>query len=187
MDFLSLTKTRRSVRSYSSDKVDRSSIEQCIETARLSPSACNSQPWSFVIIDDTEYLQKLAKLTTLPPSNINRFVKTSPAVVALVTERPNISASVGAAVKNKPYWLMDIGIAAEHFCLQAAEIGLGTCMLGWFDEKKVKKLLNIPKGKNLPLLITIGYPTNKQTEAKQPPYKKRKPLQDIVHYNGYTQ
>jgi len=75
--------------------------------------------------------------------------------------------------------LIDIGITAEHICLQAAAEGLGTCMLGWFDESKVKKLLNIPKLKRVPLIITLGYP------AKETREKKRKNLNQIVSYNSY--
>jgi len=84
-------------------------------------------------------------------------------------------------IKKKPYYLMDIGMAAEHFCLQAAEEGLGTCMLGWFNEKAVKEYLSVPKGKSIPLLITLGYP-----EKEIPPQKTRAKLEDIYSFSKYS-
>ena len=81
-------------------------------------------------------------------------------------------------IKDKEYSLLDMGIAVEHFCLQAAELGLGTCIMGWFDEKKVKKLLGI-KNKRVPLLITLGYPAG---ETRR---KIRKSLDDMSSWNKY--
>jgi nitroreductase len=78
--------------------------------------------------------------------------------VAVVVEPTVLIARIGAKVKNKDFPWIDLGIAAEHFCLQAAADGLGTCMLGWFKEDKARNLLNIPCGKRLGLIITLGYP-----------------------------
>ena len=86
---------------------------------------------------------------------------------------------IGLNKVRKHFPLIDIGIAAEHICLQAAAEGLGTCMLGWFDETKVKKLLNIPKSKRVPLIITLGYPASETRE------KRRKNLDNITSYNNY--
>ena len=76
---------------------------------------------------------------------------------------------------------IDIGIAAEHICLQAAEEGLGSCMLGWFDEQAVKNILNIPEKKNIPLLITIGYTPENYKHRK----KIRKSIDKVLRYNSY--
>ena len=75
---------------------------------------------------------------------------------------------------------MDIGIAAEHFCLQAASEGLGTCIMGWFDENEVKRLLGIPKKKRAELIITLGYPAKDVIREK---IRKRK--EEICSYNRY--
>ena len=75
---------------------------------------------------------------------------------------------------------MDIGIAAEHFCLQAADEGLGTCIIGWFNEKKVKKMLSIPMLKRVELVITVGF----SADEKIPP-KKRKTMDEILSCNKY--
>jgi len=177
MNLLELAKSRRSVRKYSSKKVSRDQIDRCLEVARLAPSACNSQPWSFVVIEDKLLKTNVAKQTALPGTNINSFANEPPAIIALIAEKPNISANIGAFLKNRPFYLMDIGIAAEHFCLQAAEEGLGTCMIGWFHERKIKRILKLPFYKRIALLITLGYPADDSTQEKI-----RKPLKSIVKY-----
>ena len=100
---------------------------------------------------------------------------------AIVIEKMRFITQVGAHMKDKEYALFDIGITAEHFCLQAAEEGLGTCMLGWFNEKSIKKLLSIPSNRRLSLLITVGYtPEDYRTREK-----KRKGRDEVVSYNKY--
>ena len=96
-------------------------------------------------------------------------------------EKPKIITELGGRVKKKEWPLIDIGIAAEHFCLQAAEEGLGTCMLGWFDEKSIKELLNIPVRNTIPLLITLGY-TPKDYKLRK---KIRKNFDKVVKWNSY--
>jgi len=105
---------------------------QCIEAARLAPSACNAQPWKFIVVDE-----------------------------------PSLKQQVAAA------------IATDHFCLQATDLGLGTCIIGWFDERKIRKLLNIQKKKRIPLLLTVGYATGELRS------KKRKELEVVYSGNGY--
>ncbi|MBT3272389.1 MAG: NAD(P)H nitroreductase [Spirochaetales bacterium] len=180
MTFGELVNKRRSVRSYSDTPVEREKLQECVEAARLAPSACNSQPWHFVVADEPDLVRKIAPLTTTAGIPINAFVQQAPVIVALITERPNLSSSLGALVKGTPFHLLDVGIAAEHFCLRAAELGLGTCMLGWFNKKALKKLLEIPSKKEVPLLIAIGYPSSEEV-----PQKKRKPLDEIMDFGKY--
>ncbi|MBU4485780.1 MAG: nitroreductase family protein [Candidatus Delongbacteria bacterium] len=180
MNFLDLANKRYSVRNYSDKPVEKKNIYKCIEAARLSPSACNSQPWHFVIIDDIDLKNKIAKETLIPLSDMNKFTLDAPVIVVLVIEKKNISSNIGSFFRNKDFSLIDIGIAAEHFCLQAAEEDLGTCMLGWFNEKIVKKLLKIPDSRHIGLLISLGYP--KEENVKE---KSRKPLDDICSFNEY--
>lgn len=94
-------------------------------------------------------------------------------------EKSTAIAQIGGRIRNKDFYLIDTGIAAEHFCLQAAEEGLGTCMIGWFNEKNIMKLLNIPKNKSIGLLITLGYSGSGIRE------KTRKPINEISKYNSY--
>lgn len=180
MSFLELAQRRQSDRGYLDKLVDRAIIERCLEAARLAPSACNSQPWFFVVVDDPELRKTLAGRLYDIVMPGNRFALTAPVLVAVVAERPNLLPRIGGIVKDKPYYLMDIGMAAENFCLQATEEGLGTCILGWFDEKGVQGLLGIPGSKRVPLVITLGYPESPTVRRKV-----RKGLDEIMAYNGY--
>jgi len=180
MKFLDLVKARQSVRGYLSKEVDREKIERCLEAARLAPSTINSQPWSFIVVDDPKLKGAVAKETFSQLISFNHFSLQAPVLIILISERSGFLNKVAEAIKDKQFSLIDIGIAAEHFCLQATEEGLGTCMLGWFNEKGVKKLLNIPQKIRVELIITIGYPESNQIRPK-----KRKPINQIRSYNSY--
>jgi len=180
MKFLDLLSKRQSVRGYYDRPVEPEKIERCLEAARLAPSACNAQPWRFIVVDDPELKNAVAGETFSRLVSFNRFTLTAPILVAVVGEKPNLSSQIGGLVKNKQFYLIDIGIAVEHICLQAAEEGLGTCILGWFDEKGVKKLLNIPSQKRVELMISIGYPASDEIRPKT-----RKDLTQIVSFNHY--
>lgn len=151
-------------------------VIKCLEAARLAPSACNSQPWKFVVVDEPELLKEMASAAA--GMGMNKFAAQAPVIVAVVLEKMNFTASIGSVIKDKEYSLLDVGIAVEHFCLQATELGLGTCILGWFDEKKVKKLLGIGN-RRVPLLITLGYAAGEHRQ------KSRKSLEEISSWNKY--
>ena len=180
MTFLDLVGRRYSVRRYADGAVPREAIDRCLEAARLAPSACNSQPWRFVVVDDPAKRQALADAALKGPSKFNHFAFEAPVWVCVVSARQKVAAKLAGIVKRKDYSLMDIGIAAEHFCLQATEEGLGTCMLGWFDERKVKKLLEIPKTKRVELIITLGYPVDDTI-----PEKNRKKTDEMSSFNRH--
>lgn len=171
---------RQSVRSYKSDSIDRQDILKCISSARMSPSACNSQPWKFVAVDDVEKKEQICSVTYNKVVKFNKFTHTAPVIIAVVIESTNIIADVGAAISDREFNLMDLGIAVENFCLQAADIGLGTCILGCFDEKKVKEILAVPKNKRIGLLITLGYPKSDIIREKD-----RKSIEIMSSFNTY--
>jgi nitroreductase len=177
-DFLELVKTRQSVRKYSPREVEKEKIDKCIEAARLAPSACNAQPWKFIVVDNPELRDKIAKASN--SLGMNKFTKDCSLMIAIVRESANITSKLGMIIKDKPYTTIDIGIACSHFCLQAAELGLGTCILGWFDETKVKLLLNVPKSKRIDLLISVGYAADETIRPKQ-----RKKTNEMSSRNGY--
>jgi nitroreductase len=110
---------------------------------------------------------------------MNKFTFQAPVIIVVVLEQENIFSSIGGKVKDKVFCHYDIGIAVSHFCLQAAELGLGTCIIGWFDEKKIRELLNINRKRRVPLIISLGYPG-----APVRP-KKRKSLKEISSWNTY--
>ena len=167
-EFLDLVQQRCSVRGYAPRPVEKEKIGHCLEAARMAPSACNAQPWTFIVVDDTELKNHLADATADRWLPLNHWTKQAPVHVVIVVEAAKLTSRIGAVVKKKDFPWIDVGIAAEHFCLQAAAQGLGTCMLGWFKEEKVKQLLNIPAAKRVGLLITLGYP---YTHPGKPPRK----------------
>jgi len=182
MPFLDLVKKRQSVRKYILEKrIEEEKLNRIIEAAQLAPSASNSQPWTFIVVDEPNLTHKVAKATRGTFIGINKFVVQSPLIIVMVIEKPKITTQIGGTIKNKEYPLIDIGIAAEHMCLQAEEDGIGSCMLGWFDEKKVKSLLNIPAKKAIGLIISFGYaPMDYPLRVKI-----RKDLSKIVKKNSY--
>ena len=180
MKFIDLVKARQSVRKYLDKPVEREKIERCLEAARLAPSANNSQPWSFIVVEDPRLKDAVARNTFDKLISFNRFSLQAPVLILIISERPSFFSRIGSAIKDKQFSLIDIGITAEHFCLQATEEGLGTCMLGWFNEKGVKALLNISPSKRVELIITMGYPESNQIRPKE-----RKEIDQIRSYNSY--
>ncbi|HLN53998.1 MAG TPA: nitroreductase family protein [Lentimicrobium sp.] len=177
MDFSELAKLRQSDRKYLAKPVEKDTIIQCLETARISPSANNSQPWKFVVIDEPELVAETAQCVNM--LGMNKFAHEVPVFIAVVAEKESLLSTVHGAMSQKRYYLMDIGMAVNQFCLQAADLGLGTCIIGWFDEKKVKKILKMDAKKRVPLLISIGYPASKTR------IKTRKPLKEMSSWNIY--
>jgi len=181
MEFLELVKLRRSVRSYDEIPVEREKILRCLEAARLAPSASNSQPWKFIIVDDPELCKVIADASYGTLGAFNRFTPEVKAFLVIVIEKMKLVTQIGAHLKDREFSLIDIGIAAEHFCLQAAEEGIGTCMIGWFDEDPIKKALDIPMTKRIGILISVGYPAKDQKIGE----KKRKPAEEVLRFNSY--
>lgn len=164
-DFLQLAASRQSDRAYDMSRaVEPEKLERILEAARLSPSACNAQPWRFVVITDPELAVKVGKATA--GLGMNKFAKDAPVHILVVEESMNITSFLGAKIKDKYFPLIDIGIATAHITLAAESEGLGSCILGWFDEKEIKKLTGIPANKRLLLDITIGYPA--RTNGRSP-------------------
>ena len=178
--FYKLISTRQSDRAYTNQPIEREKIEKIIEAARIAPSACNAQPWKFIVVDDEELKNKIADTTSSKVLGMNHFTKQAPVHIVIVMEGANLTSNFGSLVKRKHFPLIDIGIAAEHICLAATAEGLGSCMVGWFDESAVKKLLNIPKSKRPMLIITLGYPAKPETREK-----RRKEIGQVVSYNQY--
>jgi nitroreductase len=178
MNFDEMVLLRQSDRKYDINKaVEDEKLIECIASARLAPSACNAQPWKFIIVKDPVLKSKTGDCAA--SMGLNKFCVDAPAIIALTLEKPNLTSKIGSVLQDKEYTLIDIGIVAYHFCLKAADLGLGTCMIGWFNEKKVKKLLGIPSSKRVPLLITVGY------RAGELRPKTRKKNDDIYSIDKY--
>ena len=179
-ELLTLFNNRQSVRAFAERPVEKEKLMHCIEAARIAPSACNAQPWKFIVVDDHELKNAIADATSSKVLGMNHFTKQAPVHVAIVREKANFTSTVGQVLKDKEYPLIDIGIATIQFCLQATAEGLGTYILGWFNEKKVKGLLKIPRNKRVELIITVGYPANNEIRKKI-----RKETNTILSFNSY--
>jgi nitroreductase len=178
--FIDLIRSRRSIRDFTDRTVPKEVLVRCLEAARLAPSACNSQPWTFVVADDPDVKNQLAKAAFGGIYAMNRFCSTAGALVAVVSERANFLARIGGQFRGTSYYLIDVGIAIEHFVLQAEELGLGTCWIGWFSEPGVKRVLGIPKGRKVDILIAVGHARESATGSHD-----RVPLEEMSAFNSY--
>lgn len=178
MNFLELVKSRQSDRKFDKTRtVEKEKLVRILEAARLAPSACNAQPWKFVVVTDPDKTAAIGKACA--SFFMNGFAKDAPVHVLVVEESANITSMLGARIKDKYFPLIDIGIAASHISLAAESVGLGSCILGWFDEKRLKSIAGIPAGKRLLLDIVIGYPAGTKRE------KSRKDFDKVVCWNTY--
>jgi len=153
MEFQQLLLSRQSVRKYLDQPVEAQKLEQLIDAVRLAPSACNAQPWTLILVDEPELKNKVARATCSKAFGLNSFAIQAPVIAVLVLEQPPWTVRMGALIQRREFPLIDIGIAAAQFCLRATDLGLATCMMGWFDEKAVKKLLCIPGQRRIGLII----------------------------------
>jgi len=176
---LDLFAARQSERQYLPTPVPEEALQRILEAARLAPSACNAQPWHFVVVDDPGLKNQVADAAAGKLVGLNHWTKQAPVIIAVVQEKANLTSKIGTAIKGTEFPSYDVAIAVAQLCLQATVEGLGTCIVGWFNQPGVKKLLGIPKQKTLPLLVVLGYPSAAQRD------KKRKPLTDIASRNSY--
>ncbi|WP_209702858.1 nitroreductase family protein [Clostridium algifaecis] len=163
-NFFDLIKQRESCRNYLSKQVEKEKLVACIEACRIAPSACNGQPWKFIVVNNRELSSKVSEC--LQDLVMNKFTAKCPAFIIILEEKGDIKARIGETIKNQDYSSIDIGIATAHLCLAATEQGLSTCIMGWFNEKKLKKLLDIPNSKRIRLVVSIGYSADTKLRTK---------------------
>lgn len=169
---------RRSIRRYLDKPVEREKILFCLEAARLAPSADNVQPWRFLVIDDPELKERLAKEVFSGIYSISKFAGKAPVLIVILARLDIIANRIGKQIQNIHFYLIDTGIAGEHIVLQAEELGLGTCWIGWFNSRKMRKVLNIPRKYKIVSLLSLGY-----YEKRPSRERKRKRLGDIAWFN----
>lgn len=183
MKLMDLISQRKSCRKFDPTRtVPPELITQCLEAARHAPSACNSQPWHFIAVTESDIRHEIcdqALCTGL--YRMNAFCRDAPVLIAIVSEKMRFWATVGSQTRDTRYYLIDIGIAGEHFVLQAEELGLTTCWLGWFDEKKVRKALGVPRNKRIDVMLALGYADPTWKSNPHP----RKSLYEISSHNRY--
>ena len=168
-DFFRLVQQRESCRNYQPGRYPtREQLVHCVEAARLAPSACNSQPWSFIVANH-EAAAKVAPC--VQSGNVNRFAENCPAFI-VIFEEPAILMGGQA---NQKYAQIDLGIATAHLCYAATEQGLSTCIMGSFNQQQLLETLGLPADKTIRLVLAIGYSADEHLRDK-----KRKPLDEIM-------
>ena len=172
MDFLSIANNRQSTRSYDPTReVEIEKLNKILEAARLSPSACNGQPYHITVCRG-DSAKKVAKATQ--GIGMNKFASDAP-VLLVISEMPYVaSAALGAKVKKNDYRSIDIGIVAAYMTAEATAQGLGTCILGWLDDSEIREICGVDGA--VRLVITVGY----AKEGDKLRSKKRKDIDALV-------
>lgn len=168
---------RRSIRQFEDRPVPHELLAQIVETASYAPSWKNTQIVRYIAVEG-ETRQKLAQCTTAYPGN-GRIMENAPMVVAvtIIRGRSGFERDGSYTTGRGDSWQMfDAGVASEAFCLAAHEQGLGTVIMGIFDQKEASDLLEIPENRDLVALIPIGYP------AESPVAPRRKPVEELLSY-----
>ena len=174
MDFTTLTQTRQSCRAYDpTHAVEPEKLTAILESARLSPSACNGQPWHLTVCTG-EKAKEVAKATM--GMGMNQFAPQAP-VLIVISEMPYVkSAAMGARVKNNDYRSIDIGIVTAYLTAEASAQGLSTCILGWLDDSKIRSICDLEHP--VRLVITLGYAKEGDALRK----KVRKDMDTLVSW-----
>ena len=178
---LKVIRNRRSVRSFDSRPVEREKILTCIEAARIAPSADHMQPWRFIVMDNPEKKQAFEKEVFGGIYRVTRWAMQAPVLIVLCANLNFVVHQIAKELQTIPYYLLDIGIAGEHFVLQAQQLGLGTCWIGWFNVRRAQKLLGLPRGVRICELMAVGYPA----PDWRPSPKNRKPMEEIAFFNEW--
>ncbi len=172
MDFLEVANLRQSCRSYDEDRpVEQEKLDAVLKAVQLAPSACNGQPYHLTVCRG-ELAKQVAAATR--DMGMNKFSAQAPMMLVISENAYVKTAALGSKVTGNDYRSIDIGIAAAYLTAEAATQGLGTCILGWFNEGKVRKLCDLTAP--VRLVITLGYP--KEGDPLRP--KKRKALSELV-------
>ena len=175
MNFMEIAQARQSCRSYDEARpVEAEKLQSILEAVQLSPSACNGQPYHFTVCRGQTAIE-VAKATA--GLGMNKFATQAPGVFVLSEEPYVKSAAMGAKLKGNDYRSIDIGIAAAYLTAEAAAQGLGTCILGWLDDEKIREICDLKYP--VRLVITLGYAKEEKLRTKQ-----RKELNELVKVIG---
>ena len=171
---------RRSVRCFLDKPVEKEKILACLDAARLAPSAENLQPWRFVVLDDPDLKKAFSQAAFTGIYSRTRFAERA-GILILVLSKPDIVANrLGKQLQGIPFHYLDIGISGQQLVLQATELGLGTCWIGWFNVRRARRFFKIPRKYKIAGLIALGY-------ADPPELKPRpkKPLEEVAWFNRF--
>ena len=175
-DYFDLIRRRESCRNFDPNRpVEKEKLQRCAEAAWIAPSACNGQPWHYLIVTNQELVEKLRPL--MMELNMNKFVKSCPAFAVVLEENTILKVSLSQKLKDQDFAPIDVAFSASQFCYAATEQGLSTCIIGWHNEQKVRELFNLPKTTRVRLILAIGYAASDALREK-----KRKPIEDVITF-----
>ena len=174
MNFTEIAEKRQSCRSYDSTReVEEEKLNRILESARLSPSACNGQPYRISVCRG-DAAKRVAEATR--GMGLNKFATEAPVMLVISEESYVATAAFGAKLKKNDYRSIDIGILAAYITAEATAQGLGTCILGWLNDEDIREICGIDKP--VRLVITLGYP-KEDDKLRQ---KKRKDTDELVKF-----
>lgn len=176
-NFMDLMTRRQSCRNFNGECVEREKLEQLVEAFRLSPSACNAQPWKLIMA--TGETAKTVR-ECVQEAGRNKFTDNCPAFAVIIEEHAVLKPAVAEKFHSQAFAQMDIGIATAHYCLTATDLGLSTCILGWMNEEKLKNALGIASEKRVRLVLATGYAADDEIIRE----KNRKPIAEIAEYRA---
>jgi len=182
--FMKLLNCRRSIRKFDSRPVEPEKVTLLLESVRLAPSSCNTQPWHIVVVDRPELIRSLSRFG-LVGTRVNKWMDTAPLVFVLCGN-PHLLIHKAAQWVDKDCHRMDVAIAGQQMCLMATALELGSCWIGWFSQEKIRSLLHIPESYHVLALLVVGYPAD-DIKISEPVNhgSRRKSLNEIASFNHF--
>ena len=175
-DYFDLIARRESCRNFDPNRpVEKEKLQRCAEAAWIAPSACNGQPWKYLVVTNPELNEKLRPL--MMELGMNKFVKNCPAFAVVLEEATVLKVSLSQKFKDQVFAPIDVAFSASQFCYAATEQGLSTCIIGWHNEQKIRELFGLPKTTRVRLILAIGYAADETLRKKQ-----RKPIDDVIRF-----
>lgn len=164
-----LLENRHTVRRFTSTPISRDILCQCINAGRLAPSAENVQPWRYVVVDHKDIKSNLVSKAFSGVYRVTRWAAKAPVLIVICAKLDILANRLGKQITGISYYMIDIGISGEHVVLQAQELGLGSCWIGWFSSRGAAKALDLPRSWKPVAILAMGYPADS-------PHKTRKKL-----------
>jgi nitroreductase len=174
-DYFELIQKRESCRDFDARPVEKEKLERCVEAARLAPSACNSQPWKYLVVTNPEMVKKLRPM--MQDLGMNKFVDACPAFAIVLEEKAKLKVTVSQRFKDQDFAPIDVAFSASQFCYAATEQGLSTCIIGWHNEPKIKEMFNLEKHERVRLILAVGYAKSDKLREK-----RRKPIEEMSEF-----
>jgi nitroreductase len=174
-DFIELAGKRQSCRDYQDKPVDHAKLVKCVEAAILAPSACNSQPWKVVVVENPAKAKEVAETTA--QMGVNKYLAQAGAWFVVLEEPCKLMPKIAPLFDSQVFAKGDLGGFVLSLCLEAESQGLGTCIVGLYDRPKLRELLDIPAWQRIHIVIAVGYPASDKVRAKS-----RKSLDEVARF-----